>query len=359
MYLRGVETRFNRDDRNNDISSDDALSIFSQNCRPFGAATYAELSKDELTATQWFVFQNCEEVKPYFELHKEELLLSGCENIDEEHKDKFPTWFKIQMSRLLKQDPSEANESLYSLACAPHRCVRKYSGCIVNGVRFLTKDRDSHRKTQNSGIVVEGNHGEEIIDFYGVLVEIVQLDYVKDRHVTIFKYDWFDLGKRKERIRKEGYITSIKVTKTWYENDSYILADQAKQVLYMNDPKLGRDWRVVQPFQHRHIYDVPERQDEVINVDDDSSMEDEVYQEIEINDTFEVIQNDIQSLHREDIQSEDDEETFISNESVVSRAVDIDDAHEEDLDDTPIDSTESSQQSTSTGSEFESDDSDG
>ncbi|CAH9057723.1 unnamed protein product [Cuscuta epithymum] len=127
----------------------------------------------------------------------------------------------------------------------------------------------------------------------------------------------------------------------------------------MNDPKLGRDWRVVQPFQHRHIYDVPERQDEVINVDDDSSMEDEVYQEIEINDTFEVIQNDIQSLHREDIQSEDDEETFISNESVVSRAVDIDDAHEEDLDDTPIDSTESSQQSTSTGSEFESDDSDG
>ncbi|CAH9079402.1 unnamed protein product [Cuscuta epithymum] len=97
MYLRGVETRFNRDDRNNDISSDDALSIFSQNCRPFGAATYAELSKDELTATQWFVFQNCEEVKPYFELHKEELLLSGCENIDEEHKDKFPTWFKIQV----------------------------------------------------------------------------------------------------------------------------------------------------------------------------------------------------------------------------------------------------------------------
>ncbi|CAH9079396.1 unnamed protein product [Cuscuta epithymum] len=127
----------------------------------------------------------------------------------------------------------------------------------------------------------------------------------------------------------------------------------------MNDPKLGRDWRVVQPFQHRHIYDVPERQDEVINVDDDSSMEDEVYQEIEINDTFEVIQNDIQSLHREDIQSEDDEETFISNESVVSRAIDIDDAHEEDLDDTPIDSTESSQQSTSTASEFESDDSDG
>lgn len=67
MYLRGIETRFNRDERNNDIAIDDSLSIFSQKVRHFGAIKFVELSKEEFSVMQWFVFQNCEEVEPYFE----------------------------------------------------------------------------------------------------------------------------------------------------------------------------------------------------------------------------------------------------------------------------------------------------
>lgn len=67
MYLRGIETRFNRDERNNDIVTDDSLSIFSQKCRHFGATKYVELLEEEFNVTQWFVFHNCEEVEPYFE----------------------------------------------------------------------------------------------------------------------------------------------------------------------------------------------------------------------------------------------------------------------------------------------------
>ena len=67
MYLRGIETRFNRDERNNDIAIDDSLSIFSQKVRHFGATKFVELSKEEFSVMQWFVFQNYEEVEPYFE----------------------------------------------------------------------------------------------------------------------------------------------------------------------------------------------------------------------------------------------------------------------------------------------------
>ncbi|CAH9105405.1 unnamed protein product [Cuscuta europaea] len=357
MYLRGVETRFNREDRNSDIASEDSLLIFSQRCRPFGATTYVELSQDELNATQWFVFQNCEELEPYFEKHKEELLFGGCENIDKEHKEKFPAWFKKHMHSLYKQEPSRANESLYSLACAPHRCVRKYSGCIVNGVRFLIKDRDTHRKSQNSGIVVEGNHGEEIINFYGVLTEIIQLDYVKDRHVTIFKCEWFDLGRKKAGIRKEGNITSIRITNKWYENDSYILADQARQVVYINDPKLGVDWRVVQPFQHRHIYDVPEQQNEEKNYDD-SVVANEVYQENEIEEALEVTLDDIQSMHREDIDPDEIEETLILEQFEGPHTSSIEVDHEDEIDETLIDYLSSEDSIENTDSDFESDDND-
>ncbi|KAL6536147.1 hypothetical protein OROHE_012991 [Orobanche hederae] len=142
MYLQGIETRFNRDERNNDIGTDDKKDFKTE---------------DEFKDMQWFVFQNCEEMEPFLEKHKQELMLEGSTNIDQDHKEKFPPWFKNVMNHSYNASPSDVNESLYSLACAPNRLVRKYTGCIVNGVRFLTIERDVRRKTQNSGIVVEGN----------------------------------------------------------------------------------------------------------------------------------------------------------------------------------------------------------
>ncbi|KAL8557599.1 hypothetical protein ACS0TY_004884 [Phlomoides rotata] len=269
--------------------------------------------------------------------HKEELLSKGCSNIDQDHKERFPAWFQNHMIQLYHDNPSEVNESLYSLACAPHRCVRKYTGCIVNGVRFLTIERDCRRKSQNSGITVEGNHGDVNIDFFGILTDIILLDYVKDRHVTIFKCEWFDLGtKKRVGIRKEGNITSIRVTGRWYESDPFILADQARQVFYINDPKLGVDWRVVQPFQHRHIYDVDEMQDEAVNIDE-VQVKEGVYQENHIDDAFEVGHLEIQSLHREDTDVEDVDELVILSTPEVHEEVNVDNSDEDDLDDTLVD----------------------
>jgi hypothetical protein len=56
--------------------------------------------------------------------------------------------------------------------------VKKYKSCIVNGVRWHTADRDKNRKTRNNGVMVQGLHKGEMIDFYGTFQEIIQLDYM-------------------------------------------------------------------------------------------------------------------------------------------------------------------------------------
>jgi hypothetical protein len=69
--------------------------------------------------------------------------------------------------RLRETHPEEVDEDIFSLACGPDFRVKKYTSCIVNGVRFNTVDRDKNKKTQNSGVMTEGTHNGQFIDFYG------------------------------------------------------------------------------------------------------------------------------------------------------------------------------------------------
>ena len=90
--------------------------------------------------------------------------------------------------------------------------------------------------------MVDGNHGDNVIDFYGVVTDIFELDYLTQRRVVLFKCEWFDLNSRKSSIHIDGDIISVNVSRTWYENDSYVLACQAKHIFYVNDTKLGKNW---------------------------------------------------------------------------------------------------------------------
>ena len=67
-YLHNVETKLNRVERNFDGGHGEpyiGLSIFRQNVRLFGEALYDELSSNEHMQAQFYVLQNCEEVKPW------------------------------------------------------------------------------------------------------------------------------------------------------------------------------------------------------------------------------------------------------------------------------------------------------
>ena len=85
----------------------------------------------------------------------------------------------------LKQS-SKVLDEVYSLASGPDARIHTYTGCIVNGVHFHTKDRDDHRITQNSGICVLGEHDGEDVNFYGVLTNVVELDYLFGYKIILF-----------------------------------------------------------------------------------------------------------------------------------------------------------------------------
>jgi hypothetical protein len=149
------------------------------------------------------------------------------------------------------------------LACLPDKRVRLYSACDADGVRYHTVDREKNRKTQNSGILSEGEHDGQPTNFYGQLKSIIKLQYNSsggvDRSVVLFRCDWFDLGgKKKTGVRDDGHFESINTGRYWYKNDPFILTTQATKVFYVPDTAFGGNWRVVQKFQHRHLWSVTE-----------------------------------------------------------------------------------------------------
>jgi len=76
-------------------------------------------------------------------------------------------------------------------------------------------------------------------------------------------------------MKMDNGFTIVNTSRKWYESDLFILATQAVQVFYLNDPKLGDSWKVVQKFTNRNIYDVPA----IVERDDDQGMNVDVYQE--------------------------------------------------------------------------------
>lgn len=218
------------------------------------------------------------------------------------------------MRQLRRKKSPEATVELYSLARGPDLRVKRYNRCIVNGVRFHTKDRELRLRTQNSGVVVKGEHQSEEKDFYGVLTDIIELEYLYGYRVFLFKCSWWDVGNRITGIRTDKYFTSVNVSRTWYENDPFVLSIQANQVFYLSDTKLGGNWQIVQKIKPRNVYDVLEREENIIPEKDN-----EAYQEEQVA-TTDILQDGLTlelgsqqplteeislvSLRRDDVQPE-------------------------------------------------------
>jgi hypothetical protein len=160
-----------------------------------------------------------------------------------------------QIMRLRNTNEEVVDDDLFSLACGPDFRVKKYSSCIVNGVRFNTIDRDKNKKTQNSGVMSQSTHNGHVTDFFGTLKEIIQLDYNK-RSIVLFKCNWFKLDGKRTELKDDGFFKSIIVGSLWIKNYCCILATQARKVFYLTDTRFGKIWQVVQTFEHMHLYNV-------------------------------------------------------------------------------------------------------
>lgn len=170
-----------------------------------------------------------------------------------------------------KDNHPSATTNLRALAQGPDRAVISVNGYMVNGFMFRTKDSERGRETQNSGIVVNGESGSSTLDYYGLLQEIIEVQYLGGNRVTLFKCDWWDVHSHGRGINSDCFDFISVNTSKLLANDPYILATQAHQVFYVNDV-LKPNWKVIVKTTPRNSYDVPE-----INDHDETNCMDTIY----------------------------------------------------------------------------------
>ncbi|XP_074364849.1 uncharacterized protein LOC141705882 [Apium graveolens] len=304
-YVSNIETRFNRLERNWDLPlPNHHMDIFKSNVRPLGAASI-KLLQNWKNIIQWYILNNsADDIQEYLDEHKKLLQERGISysDIDVKQREEFPSWFRIKISQMQVQNSAIINDDLYSLSQGPLERYHSYQSCVVNGVRFRCKEYDDTLKTQFSGVCTEGDHENENLIYYGVLIEILELSFLLDRKVFLFRCKWYNSSLKCRTIYVDNNLTSINTSTDWYTNEPFILSTQAQQVFYLLDMKRGSSWRFVQKVNHRSMYDIPETS-EVVN---DLSNNDIFQEEESVHlPSFQPVEDSIESssLVRQDVTS--------------------------------------------------------
>jgi hypothetical protein len=166
----------------------------------------------------------------------------------------------------------EAPDEIQILAKAPLTLARKYSSYTINGFDFHTQTYDEGRPIQNSGVALvaesacfeRGNKDNMILGnktYYGIIKEIVELNYQHKGNVVLFKCDWVDNRVHDKWVKTDKFgVTSVNFkhlfnTGEKISDEPFILASQAVQVFYVPDP-INTEWVAVLQSKPRDFYDM-------------------------------------------------------------------------------------------------------
>ena len=124
-------------------------------------------------------------------------------------------------------------------------------------MKFHTKDSNTTRKTQNSGICVVT---ESSATYYSVLIDIIELNYSDKYQYVLFKYQWVDVISGRGCKKDEFGFPLVNFSRSIHTSDqlideSYVLASQVSQVFNMEDVR-HKDWVVVVKTKPREVFDV-------------------------------------------------------------------------------------------------------
>ncbi|XP_039123410.1 uncharacterized protein LOC120260030 [Dioscorea cayenensis subsp. rotundata] len=285
LYLVGVVMKYNRPTRNyegnENLTDSQEDSIFKTQGCPLGKKRQqgfyvkkrkrvkrVTLDKQTLEQAHRYALFNCDEVAPFREEHKDLLRkrnrasrLSPYE-MDKLHCRIFNEWFRNRVAHLIDQGSTIITDHIKCLARIPEEVARRYTGYLINGYRFHTKEREKFLKTQNSGVVVTAKAMsyattrdkqpiEREVNYFGALTEIIQLQYSGGYNVVLFKCDWIDInrGCKKDKF---GHLTHKGDD---ILDDPFVLASQVKKAFYIKDER-HRDWLVVKHVRRRDVFDM-------------------------------------------------------------------------------------------------------
>ncbi|CAN1842218.1 hypothetical protein LINPERHAP1_LOCUS36778 [Linum perenne] len=95
------------------------------------------------------------------------------------------------------------------------------------------------------------------IIYYGVIQEIVELEYWINRKIVLFKCDWVSNSRG---IKQDDFgFTLVNFSRRMSENEPFILARQAQQVFYVADT-VDKEWEVVIKTTPRNLCDLSEQE---------------------------------------------------------------------------------------------------
>ena len=131
--------------------------------------------------------------------------------------------------------------------------------------------------TTNYGVCVRGGGYETIeSDYYGVLIDIVELEYTgwPTKKLVLFKCEWFDpTPNQGTKIDKNYGIVEVKESKRYKNYDPFIFAQQAEQVYYTKYPEGQQGWLSVMKIKARSIIQALDTKKQEV---DDPYQEDEI-----------------------------------------------------------------------------------
>ena len=114
-----------------------------------------------------------------------------------------------------------------------------------------------NKKIQNSGVSVVTEGG---VTYYGILTDIIELNYSNKKRYVLFKCKWVNVHSRRGyKIDALGF-SLVNFTHLIHVGDElmdepYVLASEALQVFSVED-KRDKDWFIVVKTKARDVFDV-------------------------------------------------------------------------------------------------------
>ncbi|XP_039126954.1 uncharacterized protein LOC120263115 [Dioscorea cayenensis subsp. rotundata] len=221
-----IEYRRRRLRRNDEGVANDIFppfSIFNYIGRAQDRPKISWLLENELHVAHTYILRNCPKVQPYYKIFVNYLQGNPTDAIDKAIDKHFAKWFESFVANEINQVTVPL---LQSLAWGPSKKATTWPGYFINGYNFHTITHGMEKATMNSGVCVQGtNVDDSSTDFYGLLEDIVQLEYHGSRwnHVVLFECTWFDPinGTKVHPIYK---LVDINRKRIYPKYDPFVLA---------------------------------------------------------------------------------------------------------------------------------------
>lgn len=180
--------------------------------------------------------------------------------INRTHHEKFHEWFKSHVAQLIANG-EDVSKEIKTLDNGPFLATRKCNSYTIDGYHFPKKSYDEGRPTQSSGVTVVSQimsssceDSENLMVrnkiYYGMITEILELNYNNKGSIVLFKCDWVDNCLEDKWVQVDDLgVTRVNFKHLLKSDEPFTLASQANQVYYVQDG-LDKDWCFVRSSPH-------------------------------------------------------------------------------------------------------------